>query len=298
MDEDKPEDLVHTLLAEALFPGHPLGREVLGTARRSRPSTRDEIAAFLGRWYRPANLVVVAAGDLDHDRRGRPRSAASLGRLTAASGPSARAPDAAGRAPAVLDDPTEQAHLALGWRASTTRRRPLRARGRQPRPRRRHVEPAVPGGPRGAGPVLLGLLVGLDLRRRRRRRSTPAPRRPRSARCSSVDRRRDRQAGRPGITEGELAVAKGYLEGSLVLGLEDSGSRMARLGRSLMARGEIVTVDEQLARIRAVTPDDVGRGGGPGVRRRPGAGRRRPRRGRRARLSPCRIGGAHREMPR
>jgi predicted Zn-dependent peptidase len=60
-----------------------------------------------------------------------------------------------------------------------------------------------------------------------------------------------------GVSEGELAVAKGYLEGSLLLGLEDSGSRMARLGRSLMARDEVVPIEEQLARIRAVTTDDV-----------------------------------------
>ena len=52
-----------------------------------------------------------------------------------------------------------------------------------------------------------------------------------------------------GVTEGELAVAKGYIEGSMVLGLEDSGSRMGRLGRSLMAHGEVVPVDRQLARI-------------------------------------------------
>lgn len=61
-----------------------------------------------------------------------------------------------------------------------------------------------------------------------------------------------------GVTEGELAVAKGFIEGSLLLGLEDSASRMSRLGRSLMARDEIVPVDEQLARIRAVTADGVG----------------------------------------
>jgi predicted Zn-dependent peptidase len=60
-----------------------------------------------------------------------------------------------------------------------------------------------------------------------------------------------------GVTEGELGVAKGFIEGSLVLGLEDSASRMARLGRSLMARDEIVTVDDQLRRLRAVTVDDV-----------------------------------------
>jgi predicted Zn-dependent peptidase len=52
-------------------------------------------------------------------------------------------------------------------------------------------------------------------------------------------------------------VAKGFIEGSMVLGLEDSGSRMARLGRSLMARDEIVPLDEQIERIRAVTTDDV-----------------------------------------
>ena len=60
-----------------------------------------------------------------------------------------------------------------------------------------------------------------------------------------------------GVTESELDVAKGFIEGSMVLGLEDSGSRMARLGRSLLARDEIVTVDEQLVRIREVTADDV-----------------------------------------
>ena len=62
-----------------------------------------------------------------------------------------------------------------------------------------------------------------------------------------------------GITEDELAVAAGYLEGSMLLGLEDSGSRMARLGRSLMQRDEIVPIDEHVARLRAVTTDDVSR---------------------------------------
>ncbi len=68
MNLDMPEDHVHTLLAEALFPGHPLGREVLGTRETVEAATRDEIADFFARWYRPRNLVVVAAGDLDHDR--------------------------------------------------------------------------------------------------------------------------------------------------------------------------------------------------------------------------------------
>jgi predicted Zn-dependent peptidase len=62
-----------------------------------------------------------------------------------------------------------------------------------------------------------------------------------------------------GVTEQELTVAMGYLEGSLLLGLEDSGSRMGRLGRSQLSRGEVVPVDEHLARIRAVECKDVSR---------------------------------------
>ena len=62
-----------------------------------------------------------------------------------------------------------------------------------------------------------------------------------------------------GVTDHELAVAAGYLEGSFLLGLEDSGSRMARLGRTLMQRDDIIPVDEVVARLRAVTTDDVSR---------------------------------------
>ncbi|HEY4376796.1 MAG TPA: insulinase family protein, partial [Acidimicrobiales bacterium] len=62
-----------------------------------------------------------------------------------------------------------------------------------------------------------------------------------------------------GVTDRELEVAAGYLEGSLLLGLEDSGSRMARLGGQMTARGHLTPVDEQVARLRAVTKDDVAR---------------------------------------
>ncbi len=54
-------------------------------------------------------------------------------------------------------------------------------------------------------------------------------------------------------------MALGYLEGSMLLGLEDSGSRMARLGSGVSTRDEVISVDEHLRRIRAVTRDDVSR---------------------------------------
>jgi predicted Zn-dependent peptidase len=61
------------------------------------------------------------------------------------------------------------------------------------------------------------------------------------------------------VTQQELDVAKGYLEGSLLLALEDSGSRMGRLGRALVSHDHVITVDEQLERLRAVTVEDASR---------------------------------------
>jgi predicted Zn-dependent peptidase len=64
------------------------------------------------------------------------------------------------------------------------------------------------------------------------------------------------RVAREGITEAELAVAKGQLRGGLVLGLEDSGSRMSRLGKAELTHTEVLTIDEVLAAISAVTLED------------------------------------------
>jgi len=60
-----------------------------------------------------------------------------------------------------------------------------------------------------------------------------------------------------GLTEEELLRGKGQLRGSLVLGLEDTGSRMGRLAKAELVYGELLSVDEILRRIDAVTLDDV-----------------------------------------
>jgi predicted Zn-dependent peptidase len=60
-----------------------------------------------------------------------------------------------------------------------------------------------------------------------------------------------------GVSDEELAIAQGYLAGSTVLGLEDTGSRMARLAGSMTTRGEVLAIDEYLRKLRAVTTDDV-----------------------------------------
>jgi predicted Zn-dependent peptidase len=62
-----------------------------------------------------------------------------------------------------------------------------------------------------------------------------------------------------GITESELRVAKGYLEGSLVLGVEDSGGAMSRIGKAALLYGHVLEVDDVLDHFRAITLADVQR---------------------------------------
>jgi predicted Zn-dependent peptidase len=257
MNLDMPEDHVHTLLAEALFPGHPLGREVLGTRETVEAASRDQIADFFAHWYLPRNLVVVAAGDLDHDSMAD-AFAGSLGGLDGGERPERHLPDVDVEPRVVLDDPTEQVHIAMGWRGVDHHdddRYALMVANQilgggmssrlfqQVREERGLCYSVYSWASTYADAGSAGIYAG----------TAPA----RVGELLSVVDDEVAKLVASGVTEGELAVAKGFIEGSLVLGLEDSGSRMARLGRSLMARDEIVTVDDQLARIRSVTADDV-----------------------------------------
>ena len=264
MHDDDPGDVVHDLFAEALYGDTPLGRPVIGTVESIEALTRASIAGFYRRRY-------VPPGDGRRDRRQpRPRRGGRAGRAglrrparRRRPSPRRAAAPTAGRrrAPASCseDRPTEQANLVLG----TLGRRPQRpaalgAAGAQRRPRRRAEQPAVPGGARGARAGLLGLLATP--------RPAPTPACSAStpaARPASVDEVLDvvraelDDVAAHGLTDAEVARAKGALRGSLVLGLEDTGSRMSRIGKAELVDGEVLEVDELLARIAAVTPDDV-----------------------------------------
>ena len=247
MHADEPADLVHEVFTAALFPGSPA--RAGGPGRRGdhrRPCPGTQIAGFHGHHYRPGNMVVAAAGDLDHDKvvAGIDRRFAGRGRRVPLrpDGPASAPP----RRLAVVPRPTEQAHVVVGVPGPRPRRRrPLRAGRPQPRARRRDVEPAVPGDPGEARAGLLGVLVpGVvpgDGRAGGVRRHLAGP----GSRGARPDRRRARPHAEPtASTERELAMAKGHLQGSMALALEDSGARMSRLGRSQLVHGRVPTLDE------------------------------------------------------
>lgn len=260
MNLDAPDDRVHTLLSRAVFGDHPLGREVLGEMATVESIERDDIARFFERWYRPDTMVLTLAGRLDHDEVVE-LVAARLGAVGAGGELPVR--DAPPEVPArvlVERDDTEQAHLCLGWRsldaldedrwamavANQILGGGMASRLFQEVREDRGLAYSVYSHPSAySDSGYLTIYCGT------------APKRAPEA-LVVID---DVVAGivEDGVTADELRVAAGYLEGSMLLGLEDSGGRMGRLGRGLMHSDHITTVDEHVARLRAVTTDDVQR---------------------------------------
>lgn len=257
MDEDDPDEMVHTLLFEALFPGHPLGWETVGTRASIEAMSRDDIAGFFGDHYHPVNLVVAAAGRLDHEQVVAGVEACFEGRV-GGERPPRSAPEAPPEPLVVRRRDTEQAHVAMGWRGVAFDDPDRYALGilnqvlgggmasrlfQEVREERGLAYSVGSGTSMYADAGALVVYVGTALGR--------------SKEALTVIDGVVEGVLADGITARELEVAKGYLEGSMVLGLEDSGSRMGRLGSSETVRGFVTSVDEHLARIAAVTLDDV-----------------------------------------
>jgi predicted Zn-dependent peptidase len=265
MRDDDPGDLVHDEFAAALFGAAPLGRPILGTEASIRALSRRQIAGYYRRRYTPDAMVVAVAGNLEHAAVLREVRRAFSARLEPArlpqparAGDSRAVPAAPARPVAVVADDTEQANLVLGG-IGLSRHDPRRwALG---------VLSAALGG---------GMSSRLFQRVREERGLAYSV-------YSFANQFADTgqfgvYAGcQPGkadevlslmlaeldaVANGELAEAeiergKGQMRGGLVLGLEDAGSRMTRIGKSEIAYGDILGLDEVLERIDGVTADDV-----------------------------------------
>jgi len=259
LSEDTPDDKVHSLLADAVFPGHPLGREVLGDESTVAALSRDEIAGFFQDHYRPENVVIGAAGRLEHDDVVDGVKAFLEG-LEPGDRVARQAPGPDVKPLVVHHRATEQAHIAFGWRAldqSDDDRFALAIANQvfgggmssrlfqEIREERGLAYSVYSGSSLYTDSGLMMAYVGT------------APGRAREVK-ELVEEQVDRLV-HDGITEQELTVAVGYIIGSFLLSLEDSGSRMGRLGRSELSAADRLSVDEQVERVRAVTLEDVHR---------------------------------------
>ncbi|MGO9582180.1 MAG: M16 family metallopeptidase [Acidimicrobiales bacterium] len=257
MHRDEPADVVQELFAAAMFPGHPLRREVLGEPEVIGKVTVPAIRSFFDTHYLPGNMVIAAAGDLDHERLG--------------AGIEARFADRAGgvppvrRAPSQLCVPlvvesrdTEQAQLVLGVRAPD-RHSPARfalavlnhilggglsSRLFQEIREARGLAYSI-GSDRSSYDDAGTLAVSVGT----------SPEHAHEV-LDLLHSELDRLAAK-GITARELEVAKGHLRADMLLSLEDSGSRMSRIGSALLLFDSVLTAEELLGRIAAVTVDEV-----------------------------------------
>ncbi len=263
MHDDDPTDVVHDEFARALWGTTPLGRPVLGTVDTITDMRRASIAGYYRRRYRPQNVVVAAAGNLDHATVVRlvrkafgPVLADDGARPVPARGGGRRADGR--RGVSVVHRPTEQANLVLGTTSvarSDERRFALGVLNgalgggmssrlfQEVREKRGLAYSVYSYTAQYADTGLFGIYAGCQ----------PAKARQVLALC----REQLEQVVDGGITADELARGKGQLRGGIVLGLEDTGSRMSRLGKAELVYGELLTVGELLERIEAVTLDEV-----------------------------------------
>jgi len=266
MADDDPSDVAHERITELVLGDHPLGRPIGGNPDTIRASQRDAVDAHYRRYYRPDELVVTAAGAVNHQElvtRVTAALEASGWDLSRSGSPAARRPATAAALPQisstkVISKPLEQAVVALGTPGliATDANRHVLA-----------VLSAVLGGgmssrlfqeireKRGlaysvysysssyADAGMFGMAAG----------TSPTH----AGLVAALLRDEFMRVAHSGITEDELLRTKGNLAGSSALVLENMESRMVRLGRSELSTGEFVDRDAGLERLAQVHSADV-----------------------------------------
>jgi predicted Zn-dependent peptidase len=262
MRDDDPEDALGDMFLSALFGDHPVGRPVIGSAQSVSAMTRTQLHSFHVRRYTPERMVVAVAGNVDHDEvvalvrehfrphlvRGRqpapPRKTA--GRLTGEPTLALAKRDA------------EQTHLALGVRTP--------GRGWEHRWALAVLNTALGGGlssrlfqeVRESRGLAYSVFSSVDVFADSGALSVYAACSPeRFPDVMQVTSDVLKSVARDGITEAECRIAKGSLRGGLVLGLEDSSSRMSRIGRSELNYGKHRSIEHTLQQIGDVTVEEV-----------------------------------------
>jgi predicted Zn-dependent peptidase len=257
MHADEPADLVHDLLAEALYPDHPLGRDVMGDHDTVSAMTVDAVAAFHRDHYRPGNIVVAAAGLLDHDRV-LDGLARHLGDRRGGEAPSRKPPDRPARDRARLSRPTEQAHIAIAV--------PAPDRHDEERHAASMVEHVLGGGmssrlfqsireERGLAYSVYSYRLAFDGAGALAVYAGTVP--SSSKEVQDLIHAGIEQMAADGLTQAELDSARGHVRGAMALGLEDSGARMSRIGHGQLVHGRVLSLDEVEARLAALTLDQV-----------------------------------------
>ncbi|MCY4086723.1 MAG: pitrilysin family protein [Actinomycetia bacterium] len=261
MVEDAPQESIHDLSSQAIFGDHPLGRPVIGNAEVVSTVSRRALGAYHRARYVPPNLVVAAAGHVDHDRLVRLVEQASRAKVklsarkAAARRPVRSLPSATA---AFQPKDTEQYHVCVGA-PGVCRSDPRRFAAavldnvlggtassrlfQEIREKRGLAYSVYTFGTHYEDTGEIGVYVGT--------------RAENLGRCLELVGREFGAVRQGELGEAELVRAKEHLKGRIMLSLESTVARMNRLGRAVIAETELLSFDEVLAQIDAVSGDDV-----------------------------------------
>lgn len=257
---DEPADWVHDLVLATAWPDHPLGRDVLGEESTVGVMHAADVETFFRANYGPANLVLAAAGAVEHDDIVRAAERMVETGPAGVDPPQRTSPGSPAPSVAVDRQDTEQAHVCVAMHACDLFDEDRHALA---------VVDQILGG---------GLSSRLFQEVRERRGLAYSVYTYRSLFVDSgllvvsagtaatrigetldvVGQELDRLAT-DGATDRELDIARRHLVGSFALGLEDTGARMARIASAQLTYGTVETVDEVAECLRSVSGADVER---------------------------------------
>jgi predicted Zn-dependent peptidase len=256
MYEDTPQDFVHDLIAAAVFGNRPLGRPVVGTAEVISSISRRSVAAYHRAMYVPGNVVVAAAGNLDHNRllelleRAERKQAEAPARASRVRSPLVRMP-----APGIRFQrkDTEQYHVCVGAPGiSRSDRRRFAASVldnilggsassrlfQEIREKRGMAYSVYSFASQYTDTGQIGFYVGT------REENLTA--------CLEIAAAEIADVAAGNLSETELERAKENLKGRIMLSMESTSNRMTRLGRSVITDTEIQSLPRIIAEIDAV----------------------------------------------
>ncbi|HEU4980122.1 MAG TPA: pitrilysin family protein, partial [Solirubrobacterales bacterium] len=258
MYEDEPQDKVHDVLDHAVFGGHPLGRRVLGEAEVISSIPVPDIDAYHRARYTGATIVVAAAGNIDHEKVVELTRRHVEPPPSAENGTSVEAPEIKGARIGFQQKDTEQFHICFGgpgidraddrryalsvldavFGGSTSSRlfREVREKRGLAYAVGSYTQQYLDSG-------LIGLYIGT--------------REDNVEEACGIIGRELASVSADGITDDELARAKEHVKGRMVLSSESTAARMARIGKAVLFDTPLLTLDEILEQVDAVSDDDV-----------------------------------------
>ena len=252
---DTPDDIIFDWLQEAAFPDQPFGRTILGPAERVARFGRGDLAGFVAEHYGPDRMIIAAAGAVDPDR-----IRADVERLFGHLSPRRRLGVAAARfggGERRESRDLEQVHLAMAFEGPRARDDSayaaqiyatalgggMSSRLFQELRERRGLCYSIfaqAGAYEDTGLVTFYAGTGADQIRELAELTMDELRR-------AVD----------GFSTAEIERTRAQLKAGLLMGLESASARAERIARMLSVWGRIPTIDETIARIDAVTSEDL-----------------------------------------